>query len=102
MNLFNLFKRGGSAPVARDRLQILLAHERSTRAPSDLLAVLHEEILAAVGRHIDIAHAGVSVKMNRGNKVSTLEVDIEIPNGGPVASKRGRKRLLGLPAHRPA
>src|SRR5438477_480800 len=28
MNLFNLFRRGGSAPVARERLQILLAHER--------------------------------------------------------------------------
>ena len=38
MNLFNLFKRRGTAPVARDRLQILLAYERgSTRGSPDLL-----------------------------------------------------------------
>ena len=46
MSLFNFFKRRGSAPVARDRLQILLAHERTTQGPSDLLIVLREEILA--------------------------------------------------------
>ncbi len=55
MNLFNLFKRRGTAPIARDRLQILLAYERgSTRGAPDLLAILREEILTAVGRHVEI------------------------------------------------
>ena len=36
MNLFNFLRRGGSAPVARERLQILLAHERSARDEPDL------------------------------------------------------------------
>ncbi len=51
MSLFNFFRRG-SAPVARERLQILLAHERTTRGQPDLLGVLREEILAVISRHI--------------------------------------------------
>jgi len=40
MNVFNLFRRRGSAPVARERLQILLSYERAARGQSDLLAIL--------------------------------------------------------------
>lgn len=102
MNFFNLFKRGGSAPVARDRLQILFAHERSAPSSPDLLAVLREEILAAVARHVEIEPAGVTVQMNRGNRISTLEVEIEIPNSVRALSSRGRRKRPLLAAHRPA
>ena len=102
MNFFNLFKRGGSAPVARDRLQILFAHERSAPSSPDLLAVLREEILAAGARHVESEPAGVSVQMNRGNRISTLEVEIEIPNSVRALSSRGRRKRPLLAAHRPA
>ena len=102
MNFFNLFKRGGSAPVARDRLQILLAHERSTSGSSDLLTMLRHEILAAVARHVDIDLAGVSVQMNRRKKISTLEVEIEIPNSVGALSSRGRHKRPLQAAHRSA
>ena len=46
MNLMSLFRRRDSAPVARERLQVLLAHERAFVGKSDLLAVLQEEIIA--------------------------------------------------------
>ncbi len=80
MNVFALFGRR-SAPVARERLQILLAHERAARNQSDLLSILREEILAVVGRHILYDPEKVQIKMDRGKSVSTLAVDIEIPNG---------------------
>jgi cell division topological specificity factor len=80
MNIFSLFKRSNSAPVARERLQILLAHERSIVGKPDLLAVLREEILEVVGRHVPIEPDKVRVRMERGDSVSTLEVDIEIPS----------------------
>ena len=92
MNFFNLFKRGGSAPVARDRLQILLAHERTSPSSSDLLTVLRHEILAAVARHVDIDPAGISVQMTRRKKISTLEVEIEIPNNVRELSGRDRQK----------
>jgi cell division topological specificity factor len=80
MNLFNLLRRG-SAPVARERLQILLAHERVTRDQPDLLGILREEILAVISRHVAFDADKVQIKLDRGKSVSTLEVDIEIPNG---------------------
>jgi len=79
MSLFGFF-RGGSAPVARERLQILLAHERSAFSQPDLLGVLREEILAALSRHVSFEPDKVQIKMDRGKSVSTLAVDIEIPN----------------------
>jgi cell division topological specificity factor len=83
MNLFKLFRRG-SAPVARERLQILLAHERSARSQPDLLGVLREEILALISRHVCFNPDKVQIKMDRGKSVSTLAVDIEIPNTVPM------------------
>jgi cell division topological specificity factor len=102
MNLFGLFKRSGSAPVARDRLQILLAYERATGGSSDLLAILREEILAAVGRHIKIDHDRVNVQVDRGEKVSILEVDIEVPNTVSAMTGKGRRKRRAPPVYRPA
>ncbi len=79
MSLFNLFNRRTSAPVARERLQILLAHERVTGGHSQLVAVLQEEILAVIAKHMQIDRDKVVVKLDRGNEVSTLEIDIEMP-----------------------
>ena len=80
MSLFKLLRRGGSAPVARERLQILLAHERKSVGQSDLLTILRDEILAVVARHVSLDPDKVEIKMDRGESVSTLEVDIEIPS----------------------
>ena len=83
MNPFNIFRRG-TAPVARERLQILLAHERSARSQPDLLGILREEILALISRHVSFNPDKVQIKMDRGNLFSTLEVDIQIPSGLPA------------------
>ncbi|MBV8509017.1 MAG: cell division topological specificity factor MinE, partial [Xanthobacteraceae bacterium] len=77
MSLLDFLRRRGSAPVARERLQVLLAYERANRGYSDLLAVLREEIVAVIARHITIDRDCVAIKMDRGDTVSTLEIDIE-------------------------
>ena len=84
MSLLDLFRRRASAPVARERLQILLAHERSTRGQSDLLALLREEIMTAIAKHVSVDQDHVQIKMDRGATVSTLEIDVEIPNSARV------------------
>ena len=70
-----------TAPIARERLRILLAHEREARGQPDLLMQLREEILAVVSRHVSLDPERVSVRMERGKHVSTLEIDIELPSG---------------------
>lgn len=82
MNLLRLIGgRTASAPVARERLQILLAHERGMRGQPELLGLLRAEILAVVSKHVVLDPDKVIVKLERGKHVSTLEVDIEVPNG---------------------
>ena len=78
-----------TAPVARERLQILLAHERGLRGHPDLLELLRSEILAVVSRHVAFDPEKLQVKMERANLVTLLEIDIEVPNsaeGWAVAS----------------
>lgn len=81
MNLFGFFNRKSSAPVARERLQMLLHHERVAGSQSQLLALLQEEILAVIGKHMAIDRDKVVVKMDNGAETSTLEIDIEMPAG---------------------
>jgi cell division topological specificity factor len=89
MNMFNLFRRRATAPVARERLQILLAHERATHGQPDLLSILREEILDAIAKHVTVDQDSVVIRMDRGATVSTLEIDVELPN------MPGRLRAVG-------
>jgi cell division topological specificity factor len=82
MNLFRFFRPAASAPVARERLQILLEYERRQGSQTDLFAVLRAEILDVVSRHVNVDPDKVQVTVDRGPKFSTLAVDIEIPNSG--------------------
>jgi len=80
MNLMSLFRRRSTAPVARDRLQVLLAHERAVIGNSDLIATLQEEILAVIAKHVKIDRDAVRIKLDRGDSVSMLEIDVEVPS----------------------
>jgi cell division topological specificity factor len=93
MNLFGLFgRRGGSAPVARERLQILLAHERKSARDADLIAILQKEVLAAISKHIAINPEKVGVKVHRGEEnISMLEIDIEIDDDAVKQEAAGEK-----------
>ncbi len=79
MNLLNFFQRKPTAPVARERLQILLAHERATSGRPGLTNLLKDEILAVIKKHVAIDPEKVQVKLDSHSGVSTLEIDIEMP-----------------------
>ncbi|HEY4043489.1 MAG TPA: cell division topological specificity factor MinE [Rhodopila sp.] len=79
MSLLELFRKKNTAPVARDRLQVMLAHERSVIGKSDLLATLQEEILAVIAKHVTVDRDAVQIKLDRGASFSTLEIDVEVP-----------------------
>jgi len=80
MSILDLFKRRTSAPVARERLQLLLAYERQSRGQPDLVSILREEIMAVIAKHVQIDQDYLQVSMERGETMSTLEIDIQIPN----------------------
>jgi len=84
MSVLKFFSRRSSAPAARERLQLLLAHERAVFGRTDLVATLKDEILAVIAKHIAIAPEKVRITTDTKDTLATLEVDIEIrtPNGG--------------------
>jgi len=90
MKFFDFARRRSSAPVARERLQILLEYERCLVNRSDLITVLRQEILRVVARHVTIDLDKVQVKVDRGETVSTLAVDIKIPNNMPPVKLAAR------------
>ena len=89
MNLRTLFRRQRTAPVARERLQVLLAHERMAGGHSELLNLLREEILAVIAKHITVDRDKVNIKLDRGTDVSTLEIDVEMPAQLPLVGAHG-------------
>ena len=79
MKFATLFGRQRSATTAHHRLQVLLMHERCAGGKPDLIPILREDILAAIGKHITVDSDKVRVRVERGDVVSLLEIDIEIP-----------------------
>ena len=69
----------GSASAARDRLKVLLAHERAVAGQSKLIEALRDEILAVIGKHMAVERDKVQVKMDHGEAISTLALEIELP-----------------------
>ena len=78
MSIFSIYRKKTSAPMARERLQVLLAHERASTG-SDLVSVLREEILAVIAKHVQLDADRVQVTMDRDEHVSVLEIEVEIP-----------------------
>jgi cell division topological specificity factor len=90
MNILSFFNRRRSAPQARERLQILLTHERMASQQPDLLAILREEVLAVIAKHVTVDPDKIEIRLERGKIVSVLEIDIEVPNPKSEDWRRSR------------
>ncbi|WP_134679228.1 cell division topological specificity factor MinE [Paracoccus ravus] len=82
-------RKASPAQTAKERLQILLAHERAGGTSSDFLPLLQRDILEVVRRHMEISQDSVEVTLERGEELSSLEINIELP---------GASKLRGRPA----
>ncbi len=84
MGLIDFFtgkKRKNTATIAKERLQIIVAHERaqaSQKAP-DFLPALQRDILEVVRRYIPIAADQIKVNVDREHGVEVLELNIMLP-----------------------
>lgn len=78
-SIFDIFRRRPTAGVARERLQILLSHERASAGQEGLVATLREEILAVIAKHVTLDRDKVQIKLERIGDMSMLEIDVEMP-----------------------
>ncbi len=72
-------RKPSSAQTAKERLQILLAHERTSNSGPDFLPLLQRDILEVVRRHMDVDSDAVDIKLERSDDLSSLEINIEMP-----------------------
>jgi cell division topological specificity factor len=81
MSIFSyLRRRGQSASVAKERLQIIISHERAQRSTPDYLPKLQEEILEVIAKYVPINREQVVVNLDRLNDNSAvLELNITMP-----------------------
>lgn len=68
-----------SATVAKDRLQILLAHERSERNTPDYLPKMREEILAVIAKYVDIDQEKLQISVDEADGFEVLELNLVLP-----------------------
>ncbi len=81
MNILKyLRKRPSSASVAKERLQIIISHERAQRSPPDYLPKLQEEILAVIAKYVNISRDQVNVHLERMGDSAVLELNITMPD----------------------
>lgn len=79
---FLLGEKKKTASVAKERLQIILAHERAGRsaAEPDYLPALQKELVAVIGKYIKINPDDIKVQLDRQDDLEVLEVKIELPD----------------------
>jgi len=81
MSLFTYLKRRhNTASVAKERLQIIISHERFQRNTPDFLPKLQEEILAVIAKYFPITEDKVSVNLERTGDSAVLELNVTMPD----------------------
>ncbi len=84
MSLLSFFKgeKKKTANVAKERLQIILAHERGGRTSlPDFLPALQRDLIAVISKYIKIDPSDIKVNLERDANMEILEVKIELPDG---------------------
>lgn len=77
---FLLGEKKKSASVAKERLQLIIAHERvGGRPPADYLPALQKELVAVISKYVHISNDDIRVSLERQDDLEVLEVKIEIP-----------------------
>jgi cell division topological specificity factor len=81
MSIFNLLrKKPTTASVAKERLQIIISHERTQRSTPDYLPKLQEEILAVMAKYVPISKDQVNVNLQRMGDNAILELNVTMPD----------------------
>ena len=80
LDFFRANKKPSTASVAKERLQIIVAHERGQRSTPDYLPALQKELMAVISKYVDINPNDIKVQLERQENLEVLEVKIELPD----------------------
>ena len=86
---FLLGEKKKTASIAKDRLQIILAHERSSLGGKrpEYLADLQRELVAVISKYVSIRPEDIKVNLERQDDLEVLDIKIELPEGVAVPAR---------------
>ena len=81
MSLLDYFRssKPSTASVAKERLQILVAHERASRNQPSYLPKLQQELLAVIRKYVSVEEDAISVNFEQDDEQEVLELNIILP-----------------------
>ena len=82
MSLLDYFKRSkpSTAVIAKERLQILVAHERTSRNQPAYLPKLKQELLKVIQKYFEVHEESISVSLEQDSERETLEINVIFPD----------------------
>lgn len=80
MDFFRSKQKASTASTAKERLQIIVAHERGRRNQPDYLPQLHRDIIEVIRRYVPIRDDQVQVDLDTQDSCSVLELNITLPD----------------------
>lgn len=69
-----------SAKIAKERLQIIIAHERVTRDKPDYLSAMQQDLIDVIAKYVNINKEDVKIELERQDGRSILELNVTLPN----------------------
>ncbi|WP_374243517.1 cell division topological specificity factor MinE [Zoogloea sp.] len=82
MSLLSYFfgSKPKTASVAKERLSLLIAHERSANQPTpDFLPALQRELIEVISKYVNVSADDIKVQLGKRDNYEILEVDITLP-----------------------
>lgn len=81
MKLLDFLKgeRKKTASVAKERLQIIVAHQRSQRDQPDYMPMLERELLEVIRRYVQVEQDAINISLDRDDDCSVLELNVTLP-----------------------
>ncbi|QBF84503.1 cell division topological specificity factor MinE [Shewanella maritima] len=82
LDYFRSNKKAASASLAKDRLQIIVAHQRAERDAPDYFPQMKQEIIEVIRKYVHINEDQVNVQLDQDdNNLSVLELNVTLPDG---------------------
>ena len=84
MKLLDFLKRERkkTANVAKERLQIIVAHQRSQRDQPDYMPMLERELLVVIRKYVQVDQDAINISLDREDACSVLELNVTLPRPG--------------------
>ena len=82
MGLFDFLKaKKNTAETAKNRLQIIIAQERSSRGAPDYLPLLRRELLEVIKKYVNVDVDAVQVDVIKDGDHDVLDISVALPEG---------------------